>query len=154
MIVTRIPAGHCSKKRTSSVRPRLFSTMLPALRTLFCRSFHVSYIPQACVAPNDEYRTPYAPVLTIEQATVHPHLRERGVVRRINDRFLGEFDVPGFTLCFSQHPPRPLRDVPNYPSTMNWCCANTWVIRRDRSCGVRPHWAMKPPSTGIGSPVT
>ena len=85
--------------------------MLRARRTLFCRSFHVSYIPQTCAAPNDENRTPYAPVLTIEQATVHPHLRERGVVRRINDRFLGEFDVPDFTLRFSQHPPRPLRDA-------------------------------------------
>ena len=94
--------------------------MLPARRTLFCRSFHVSYIPQACVAPNDEYRTPYAPVLTIEQATVHPYLHERGVVRRINDRFLGEFDVPGFTLRFSQHPPRPLHDAPNQARTMNW----------------------------------
>ena len=52
-------------------------------------------------------------MLTIEQATVYPHLRERGVVRRINDRFLTEFDVPGFTLRFSQHPPRPLRDAPN-----------------------------------------
>ena len=60
----------------------------------------------------DEHRVPYAPVLTIEQAMAHPHLRERGVVRRINDRFLGEFDVPGFPLRFSQHPPRPLRDAP------------------------------------------
>ena len=60
----------------------------------------------------DEHRVPYAPVLTIEQAMAHPHLRERGVVRKINDRFLGEFDVPGFPLRFSQHPPRPLRDAP------------------------------------------
>jgi crotonobetainyl-CoA:carnitine CoA-transferase CaiB-like acyl-CoA transferase len=60
----------------------------------------------------DEHRVPYAPVLTIEQAMAHPHLRERGIVRRINDRFLGEFDVPGFPLRFSQHPPRPLRDAP------------------------------------------
>jgi CoA:oxalate CoA-transferase len=60
----------------------------------------------------DEHRVPYAPVLTIEQAMAHPHLRERGVVRRINDRFLGEFDVPGFPLRFSQHPPRPLREAP------------------------------------------
>jgi crotonobetainyl-CoA:carnitine CoA-transferase CaiB-like acyl-CoA transferase len=60
----------------------------------------------------DEHRVPYAPVLTIEQAMAHPHLRERGIVRRINDRFLGEFDVPGFPLRFSQHAPRPLRDAP------------------------------------------
>src|SRR5216684_1137949 len=50
----------------------------------------------------DEHRVPYAPVLTIEQAMAHPHLRERGVVRSINDRFLGEFDVPGFPLRLSK----------------------------------------------------
>ncbi len=63
---------------------------------------------------SDEHRVPYAPVLKIEQAMAHPHLRERGVVRSINDRFLGEFDVPGFPLRFSQHPPRPLRDAPTF----------------------------------------
>ncbi len=50
-----------------------------------------------------------APVLSVEQAMAHPHLRERGTVRTINDRFLGEFDVPGFPLRFSDFPePLPL----------------------------------------------
>jgi CoA:oxalate CoA-transferase len=49
----------------------------------------------------DEARVPYAPVLTIEQAMAHPHLRERGTVRMIHDRFLGDFDVPGFPLHFT-----------------------------------------------------
>ncbi|MGH8337744.1 MAG: CaiB/BaiF CoA transferase family protein, partial [Gammaproteobacteria bacterium] len=40
----------------------------------------------------EEYRVPYAPVLAIEEAMAHPHLRERGIVRKHNDRFLGEFD--------------------------------------------------------------
>jgi len=49
----------------------------------------------------EEYRVPYAQVLSIEEAMAHPHLREREVVRTVNDRFLGEFDVPGFPLRFS-----------------------------------------------------
>ncbi len=52
----------------------------------------------------EEHRVPHAPVLTVEQAMAHPHLRQRGVVRTINDRFLGEFDVPGFPLRFSEFP--------------------------------------------------
>ncbi|HLW71473.1 MAG TPA: CaiB/BaiF CoA-transferase family protein [Candidatus Binataceae bacterium] len=60
----------------------------------------------------DEYRVPYAPVLTIEQAMAHPHLRERSIVRTINDRFLGEFEVPGFPIRFSQYPRHPELDAP------------------------------------------
>jgi len=57
----------------------------------------------------EENRVPYAPVLTVEQAMAHPHLRERGTVRTVNDRFLGEFEVPGFPLRFSEFPePRDL----------------------------------------------
>ncbi len=60
----------------------------------------------------DEYRVPYAPVLNVEQAIAHPHLRENEVVRTISDRFLGEFDVPGFPLRFSQYPRHPQLDAP------------------------------------------
>ena len=49
----------------------------------------------------NEHRVPYAQVLSIEEAMAHPHLREREVVRTVNDRFLGDFDVPGFPLRFS-----------------------------------------------------
>ena len=52
----------------------------------------------------EENRVPHAPVLSVEQAMAHPHLRERGTIRTINDRFLGEFDVPGFPLRFSEFP--------------------------------------------------
>ena len=52
----------------------------------------------------DEYRVPYAPVLNVEQAIAHPHLRENEIVRTIQDRLLGEFDVPGFPLRFSRYP--------------------------------------------------
>ncbi|MGH7880664.1 MAG: CaiB/BaiF CoA transferase family protein, partial [Candidatus Binataceae bacterium] len=62
--------------------------------------------------PNDEelfrllaeHRVPYAPVLTVEEAMNHPHMRERGTVRRIHDRFVGDYDVPGFPLRFSEFP--------------------------------------------------
>ncbi|HJU09458.1 MAG TPA: CaiB/BaiF CoA-transferase family protein, partial [Candidatus Binataceae bacterium] len=60
----------------------------------------------------DEYRVPYAPVLNVEQAIAHPHLRENEIVRPINDRFLGEFDVPGFPLRFSQFERHPTLDAP------------------------------------------
>lgn len=49
----------------------------------------------------DKCRIPCAPVLTLNQAMEHPHLRERGTVRRVNDEVLGQFDVPGFPVKFS-----------------------------------------------------
>jgi CoA:oxalate CoA-transferase len=49
-------------------------------------------------------RIPVAPVLSIDQAVHHPHLRARQTVRRINDPIFGEFDAPGFPLRFSAFP--------------------------------------------------
>lgn len=49
----------------------------------------------------EKHRVPFAPILTVEQAMNHPHLRERRTVKTIQDRFLGEFDVPGFPMRFS-----------------------------------------------------
>ncbi|MGH7879506.1 MAG: CaiB/BaiF CoA transferase family protein, partial [Candidatus Binataceae bacterium] len=54
----------------------------------------------------EENRVPHAPVLSVEEAMAHPHLRERGTVQTINDRFLGEYDVPAFPLRFSDFPQR------------------------------------------------
>ena len=59
-----------------------------------------------------EYRVPHAPVLTVPQAMAHPHLRERGTVRTVHDRFLGDFDVPGFPLRFSKFPGQLALDAP------------------------------------------
>lgn len=47
-------------------------------------------------------RIPCAPVLTLHEAIAHPHLRERGTVRRVRDRSIGEFDIPGLPVKFSQ----------------------------------------------------
>jgi len=49
-------------------------------------------------------RIPCAPVLTLHEAIAHPHLRERGTVRRVKDRLIGEFDIPGMPVKFSQWP--------------------------------------------------
>jgi len=52
----------------------------------------------------DENRVPNAPVLSVEQAARHPQLRARRTIRKIQDRILGEFEVPGFPLRFSEFP--------------------------------------------------
>ena len=52
----------------------------------------------------EENRVPHAPVLSVEQAMNHPHLRERGTVRTIHDRLFGDFDAPTFPLRFSEYP--------------------------------------------------
>ncbi|HJU11582.1 MAG TPA: CoA transferase [Candidatus Binataceae bacterium] len=59
---------------------------------------------EAALRRLDEYRVPNAPVLSVEQAMNHPQLRERRTVRTIQDRVLGEFQVPGFPLRFSEFP--------------------------------------------------
>jgi CoA:oxalate CoA-transferase len=52
----------------------------------------------------EQQRVPCAPVLSLPEATAHPHLRERGTVRRVKDRLIGEFDIPGPPAKFSQWP--------------------------------------------------
>jgi crotonobetainyl-CoA:carnitine CoA-transferase CaiB-like acyl-CoA transferase len=58
----------------------------------------------AAMAAMKEYRVPHAPVLSVAEAVKHPHLRERGTVRTVHDRILGDFEVPGFALRFSEYP--------------------------------------------------
>ncbi|HVC44126.1 MAG TPA: CoA transferase [Candidatus Binataceae bacterium] len=58
----------------------------------------------AAMAALRESRIPMAPILSLEEAMAHPHLRQRGTVRRVRDRTLGEFDLPGFPLRFSAFP--------------------------------------------------
>jgi len=70
--------------------------------------------------PNDEqiygtleaHRVPYAPVLSVEQAMREHHLRERQIVRTVNDRFLGELALPGFPLPFLDFPRHPELEAP------------------------------------------
>ena len=59
-------------------------------------------IRDAAIEELDKLRIPCAPVLTLNEAVAHPHLRERGTVRKVKDETLGEFDIPGFPLKFSR----------------------------------------------------
>lgn len=59
---------------------------------------------EASMAAMREHRVPMAPILSVAEAINHPHLRQRGTVRTIHDRVLGDFDVPGFALRFSDFP--------------------------------------------------
>jgi len=67
---------------------------------------------EAVLAPMREYRVPCAPILSVAEARQHPHLRERGTIRTVHDRILGDFDVPGFALRFSAFPERLTLEAP------------------------------------------
>jgi CoA:oxalate CoA-transferase len=45
-------------------------------------------------------------VLKLEESMEHPHMRGRKTVRRVRDAALGEFDVPGMPVKFSDWPDR------------------------------------------------
>jgi CoA:oxalate CoA-transferase len=54
----------------------------------------------------ERHRVPCAPVLTLNEAVRHPHLRQRSTVRRVSDPQLGEFDIPGLPVKLSRWPDR------------------------------------------------
>ncbi|MDR7096228.1 CaiB/BaiF CoA transferase family protein [Hydrogenophaga laconesensis] len=56
------------------------------------------------IAALERHRIPCAPVLTLREAMAHPHLRERGVVREVQDPYIGDFDIPGPPARFSAWP--------------------------------------------------
>jgi CoA:oxalate CoA-transferase len=56
----------------------------------------------AAIAALEAQRVPCAPVLTLHEAMAHPHLRQRGTVRRVKDAAIGEFDIPGLPVRFSR----------------------------------------------------
>jgi CoA:oxalate CoA-transferase len=57
------------------------------------------------IAALEAERVPCAPVLSLHEAMAHPHLRARGTVRRVADRDIGSFDIPGFAAKFSRWTP-------------------------------------------------
>src|SRR5262249_1515291 len=71
------------------------------LKTLIQKWFDAMPSDEAVYRRFEEHRVPFAEVLSTEEAMAHPHLREREGVRTVSDRFLGEFEVPGFPLRFS-----------------------------------------------------
>jgi CoA:oxalate CoA-transferase len=60
----------------------------------------------SAIAVLDRERVPCAPVLKLEEAMAHPHMRGRKTVRRVKDPALGEFDIPGMPVKFSAWPDR------------------------------------------------
>jgi CoA:oxalate CoA-transferase len=61
---------------------------------------------EAAVAALEAARVPCAPILKLHEAMAHPHLRRRGTVRRVKDRFIGEFDIPGMPVKLSGWAPK------------------------------------------------
>ena len=59
---------------------------------------------EAALRALEETRVPVAPVLSVEQAVNHPHMRQRQTVRTVTDRAFGEFQIPGMPLRFSAFP--------------------------------------------------
>lgn len=56
------------------------------------------------IAKLEAKRVPTAPVLTLAEASVHPHLIESGAIRWVDDDVLGEVLVPGMPIKFSESP--------------------------------------------------
>jgi len=71
------------------------------LTALIQKWFDTMPSDEAIYACFEEHRVPFAEVLSTEEAMAHPHLRERAMVRKVRDRFLGDFEVPGFPMRFS-----------------------------------------------------
>lgn len=61
---------------------------------------------QAALEALERHRVPCAPVLTLNEAMAHPHLRQRGTVREVYDQQLGDFAIPGPPVKFSRWPAR------------------------------------------------
>ena len=59
----------------------------------------------AAIVALETERVPCAPVLSLCEASAHPHLRERGTVRRVRDAGIGAFDIPGLAAKFSRWTP-------------------------------------------------
>jgi CoA:oxalate CoA-transferase len=61
---------------------------------------------EAAIAALEGHRVPCAPVLSLNEAVRHEHLRARGTVRRVEDPLLGAFAIPGLPAKFSRWPDR------------------------------------------------
>ena len=59
---------------------------------------------EAIVATLAEHHVPCAPVMSIADVVNTPHMIERGTVRKIQDPKLGEVNMPGMPLRFSDFP--------------------------------------------------
>jgi len=79
----------------------------------------------AAIAALRAAHIPHAPVLTVEQAMDHPHLRERKTIRTVHDRILGDFQIPAVPFRFSAFPDSleleaPMLGEHNHEILSNW----------------------------------
>ncbi|MBE3605075.1 CoA transferase [bacterium] len=86
--------------KTGALRAQRAAEIIPAIEAWL----QAQPSDEAAMAALDEARVPIGPVLSVERAVNHPQLRARRTVRRVSDRILGEFDIPGFPLRFSEFP--------------------------------------------------
>src|SRR5512145_1332259 len=61
---------------------------------------------EAALAALERHRVPCAPVLTLNEAMAHEHLKARGTVRQVADPLIGAFAIPGLPAKFSRWPDR------------------------------------------------
>lgn len=61
---------------------------------------------EAAIEALERHRVPCAPVLTLNEAVRHEHLRARGTVRQVSDPLIGNFAIPGPPVKFSCWPDR------------------------------------------------
>lgn len=66
----------------------------------------------SAVSTLEAHGVPCAPVLSVAETVKHPHLRERGTVRTVNDRIAGSFEIPGMPIRTSDYPPHPGYSAP------------------------------------------
>ena len=107
-------AGDCWKRSRSGVRGLVCGTSRLSRLVCCCplRKLVEGWLAtfpdrDSAIAVLDRERVPCAPVLKLEEAMAHPHLRGRKTVRRVRDEALGEFEVPGMPVKFSDWPDRP-----------------------------------------------
>ena len=95
-----------------------FSTATARVKNRFELAEIIEHWLQSCdsdadaIAQLEAQRITVAPVMTVAQTMEHPHFIERGTVRTIHDRILGDFQIPGMPLRFSKYPDLPPLEAP------------------------------------------
>jgi CoA:oxalate CoA-transferase len=77
-----------------------------AIRVIFEAWLATFPTREAAIAVLEQHRVPCAPILTINEAIEHPHLRERGTVRQVSDPQLGTFAIPGMPVRLTGWTPK------------------------------------------------
>ena len=72
----------------------------------------------------DEYHVPAGPLLNVGEAVEHPHMLQRGTVRPVHDPVLGDIELPGPPMRFSEFP-----DPVDVPAAPNLGEHNTLILK-------------------------